>query len=281
MFFLPQPWAWDRRTGSELPDEFLRFLSDPELNGPALGGQIHWSVMLQPVLTAAAGLFICFLTISELPDLSPLATLLIALLAAQLVYRLSRWWRRNTSLVTRALAVLTGILAFIFSFLVLTTGPEGFRFFDVVVIIVIYLIGDLAFNYYLWYRELVFITTKRVITVTGIINRNVAMMPLSKLTDMNYTRTPAGLLLGYGSFRFETAGQNQALELLGRIPDPDASYRYVQNLLFGRGTTDVVLVDVKTEKKVNVNWRGRLFPTGRSGGATLEPAEDDEWYDSR
>jgi hypothetical protein len=125
----------------------------------------------------------------------------------------------------------------------------------------------------------VFITTKRVITVSGIITRRVNMMPLSKMTDMNYTRTPMGLILGYGSFRLESAGQNQAIELLGRIPDPDDSYRYVQNLLFGRGTTDVILVDVKTDKKVNVNWRGRIFPSARGGGASLEPADDEEWYD--
>lgn len=225
MFFLPQPWHWDRRKGSELPDEFLRYLSDPELNGPTLGGQVHWSTMIEPVFTSATGLFVCFWLISVLPS--------------------------NM--------VIIG---------------------DILVLVILYLVGRLALKYYLWYRELVFITTKRVISVTGIFNRNVAMMPLSKLTDMNYTRTPTSLLLGYGSFRFETAGQNQALELLGRIPDPDASYRYVQNLLFGRGTTDVILVDVKTDKKVNVNWRGRLFP-GQRGGATLESTDEDEWYQDK
>jgi hypothetical protein len=224
MFFLPQPWAWDKRQGRDLPNEFVRYLSDPELNNPALGGQIHWSVMLEPVTTTALGLFGCFWLISALPP------------GLELVGQLT-------------------------------------------ILVILYLLGRLALKYYLWYRELVFITTKRVITVTGIINRNVAMMPLGKLTDMNYLRTPMGLILGYGSFRFESAGQNQAIELLRRIPDPDDSYRYVQNLLFGRGTTDVILVDVKTDKKVNVNWRGRIFPSGKGGGASLEPADDEEWYD--
>ncbi len=224
MFFLPQPWAWDQRRGSELPDEFFNYLADPELNGPTLGGQIHWSAMIEPVVTTTVGLFTGFWLISVLP--------------------------RDTVL-----------------------------FGELVILAMLYLLGRLAVKYYLWYRELVFITTKRVISVTGIFNRNVAMMPLSKLTDMNYTRTPVGLLLGYGSFRFETAGQNQALELLGRIPDPDDSYRYVQNLLFSRGTTDVVLVDVKTEKKVNVNWRGRIFPSGR--GHSLEPSDEDDWYEEK
>jgi len=118
-----------------------------------------------------------------------------------------------------------------------------------------------------------------LIAVTGVFVRNVAMLPLAKLTDMNYKRSVIGMLLGYGSFRLETAGQNQAVEMLGRIPDPDASYRHLQNLIFGRGTTDVILVDVKTAKKVNVNWRGRIFPGSGGRGASLEPADEDEWYD--
>ncbi len=278
MYSLPQPWPWKRRQGNEMPDEFLRYLSDPELKGPTLGGQIHWSVMIQPVATAAAGLFICFWTLSELPDVSPMVGILIVLLAAHLTWRIRRWFRKHTSRAVRALAVATGVIVVVLVVLALAVRPEDLAS-NVLIMVIIYLIGDLAFAYYIWYRELVFITLKRVITVTGIINRNVAMMPLSKLTDMNYTRNPIGLVLGYGGFRFETAGQNQALELLGRIPDPDASYRFVQNLIFGRGTTDVILVDVKTEKKVNVNWRGKIFPTGSSGGATLESSDEDEWYD--
>ncbi len=224
MHLLPHPWAWDKRNGRDLPKEFLRYLSDPELDFPAVGGQVHWSVMIQPILTTAGGLFVCFWLISLLPPDVPLVG-------------------------------------------------------ELLVLVILYLIGRLAVKYFLWYRELVFITRKRVITVTGIVNRYVAMMPLAKLTDMGYMRTPMGMLLGYGSFRFESAGQNQALEKLDRIPDPDASYRFIQNLLFGRGTTDVILVDVKTEKKVNVNWRGRLFQSGQ--GARLESSDDEEWYDKK
>ncbi len=223
---LPQMWPWEVRKGSQLPDEFLRYLSDPEMNADALGGQIHWSSMLEPVLTTAGGLFLCFLLISQMPvELAGAGSILI--------------------------------------------------------LVMLFLIGRLAFRYWQWNRDLVFITTKRVITVTGVFTRNVAMLPLGKLTDMNYKRTILGMILKYGSFRLETAGQSQAVEMLGRIPNPDASYRHLQNLLFGRGTTDVILVDVKTEKKVNVNWRGRLFPGTGGRGASLEPADDDEWYEKK
>lgn len=221
MYFLPQPWAWDVRPARELPDEIVRYLSDPELQRLALGGQVHWSVMIEPVLTTSGGLFLCFWAISYLPS--------------------------NV--------VLLG---------------------ELLVLVILYLVGRLALKYYLWYRELVFITSKRVISVTGIINRNVAMLPLAKLTDMNYIRTPVGLLLGYGSFRLETAGQIQAIGLLGRIPDPDASYRHLQNLIFGRGTTDVILLDVKTDKPINVNWEGQVVDKGDE--QVIEQVKDDDWY---
>ncbi len=171
--------------------------------------------------------------------------------------------------------MLLGVLISLWMFASAPPGAENIGNVAFILLVIVSL--RWVFKYYLWNRELIFITGKRVITVTGIINRSVAMMPLSKLTDMNYTRTPWGMLLGYGTFRMESAGQNQAIEMLRRIPKPDESYRYVQNLLFGRGTTDVVLVDVKTEKPVTTKMRERMFPT-REGGFRIEPADED-WYE--
>ncbi|MBL8932723.1 MAG: PH domain-containing protein [Kineosporiaceae bacterium] len=221
---LPQAWPWEIRKGRELPSEFMRYLSDPELNGDALGGQVHWSVMVEPVLTTAGGLFLCFLMLTQ----------------------------------------MSGSLAGI--------GV-------IVLLAVLFLLGRLGYRYWEWTRNLIFITGKRVITVTGIFTRNVAMLPLGKLTDMNYKRTPVGYLLGYGQFRMETAGQNQAVEMLKHIPDPDASYRHVQNLLFGRGTTDVILLDVKTDKPVNVNWKGRFRKTATGGDLEQDGGKVDKWYE--
>ena len=234
MFPLPQPWPWTVRKGRELPSEFQRYLSDPELNGDALGGQIHWSIMIEPVLTTAGGLFLCFLMLTQ----------------------------------------LSGNLA---GLGLLVTG------------VVVFLVGRLGFYYWEWTRNLIFITGKRVITVTGIFTRNVAMLPLGKLTDMNYIRGPLGYLLGYGQFRMETAGQNQAVEMLRSIPNPDASYRHVQYLLFGRGTTDVILLDVKTDKPVTVRqaepfkvrFKGRFRKDPLGPGGDFGTREDDDrgWYD--
>jgi hypothetical protein len=115
--------------------------------------------------------------------------------------------------------------------------------------------------------------------VTGVFTRNVAMLPLSKLTDMDYKRTIPGYLLGYGSFRLETAGQNQAVELLRKIPEPGGTYRHVQNLIFGRGNQDVILIDVKprpgAEKRTKFITRKGRSPFGEERYETGFLPEDE------
>ena len=68
-------------------------------------------------------------------------------------------------------------------------------------------------------------TDKRLILTYGLITRKVAMMPLTKVTDMSYNRSPLGRLLGYGTFVMESAGQDQALHTVGWVADPDRTYR--------------------------------------------------------
>jgi Bacterial PH domain len=62
------------------------------------------------------------------------------------------------------------------------------------------------------------------------------MMPLARVTDMRYQRSPLGRILGYGTFVLESAGQDQALSSINFLPDPDELYREVCELLFNRPT---------------------------------------------
>src|SRR4051812_24032025 len=75
-----------------------------------------------------------------------------------------------------------------------------------------------------WSVEKLVITDKRVLLVTGIVSRKVAIMPLVKVTDLTYNRSSMGLLLGYGEFVVETAGQDQALSRINYIPKPEKLY---------------------------------------------------------
>jgi membrane protein YdbS with pleckstrin-like domain len=80
-------------------------------------------------------------------------------------------------------------------------------------------------------------TDKRLILTYGLITRKVAMMPLTKVTDMSYNRSPLGRLLGYGTFVMESAGQDQALHTVGWVADPDRTYRALCAEIFGVDNT--------------------------------------------
>jgi membrane protein YdbS with pleckstrin-like domain len=75
-----------------------------------------------------------------------------------------------------------------------------------------------------WWFDRFILTNKRVMVVSGIFTRNVAMMPLLRVTDMKYVQSPLGRLLRYGNFELESAGQDQALRNIKNLPDPNELY---------------------------------------------------------
>lgn len=76
-------------------------------------------------------------------------------------------------------------------------------------------------------------TDKRLLLFYGLLTQKVAMMPLAKVTDMSYVRSPLGRLLVYGEFVLESAGQDQALRRIKWVPDPDETYRLICAEIFG------------------------------------------------
>ncbi|WP_425956524.1 PH domain-containing protein [Xylanimonas sp. McL0601] len=86
-------------------------------------------------------------------------------------------------------------------------------------------LGRLGFRWLEWRHQWFVSTDKRLLLLYGLVIHKVAMMPLTKVTDMGYTRTPGGQLLGYGRFVMESAGQDQALRQIDYVPQPDQTYR--------------------------------------------------------
>ena len=104
-------------------------------------------------------------------------------------------------------------------------------------LLVIFFVGTLVWFAWIvaaWYVERFVVTTKRVLLVSGIISRKVAIMPLVKVTDLTYEQSGFGRLLDYGSFIIESAGQQQALSRVDYLPDPNLRYHQLSELLFGR-----------------------------------------------
>jgi membrane protein YdbS with pleckstrin-like domain len=129
------------------------------------------------------------------------------------------------------------------------------QFFAVVgVLLLLVSAAWFGFAWWFWSTEEFVITDKRVLIVNGVITRRVAIMPLTKVTDLTYERSVMGRLLGYGVFIMESAGQHQAMSRIEYLPRPDRLYHDVSTLLFG---PDSVL---------NIRQRA-----GRDGGQPTTP----------
>lgn len=84
-----------------------------------------------------------------------------------------------------------------------------------------------------WRHEWFIATNKRMMRVYGVLDRQVAMMPLGKVTDMRYERTIPGRIFGYGTYIMESAGQVQALSEVHFVPNPSKNYRALVAEMFG------------------------------------------------
>ncbi|MDF2091013.1 PH domain-containing protein [Knoellia sp. 3-2P3] len=93
-------------------------------------------------------------------------------------------------------------------------------------------VGRTAYRVAEWRHDWFVATDKRLLLFYGFITRKVSMMPLSKVTDMSYTRSVPGRLFGYGRFVMESAGQDQALREVNWVPSPDTNYRAICTEIF-------------------------------------------------
>ncbi|MDQ3887511.1 MAG: PH domain-containing protein [Actinomycetota bacterium] len=93
----------------------------------------------------------------------------------------------------------------------------------------------LRFAYYVldWWVERIVVTDKRFMLTNGIFVANVAMMPITKVTDLTYRRPFIGRLLGYGTLVVESAGQIQALNQITFLPRPEEVNDAISELVFG------------------------------------------------
>jgi len=143
-------------------------------------------------------------------------------------FRLRQHWFR---IIKPILAAVGGIVLYVVLLGVFQTMNPGLGtilFFALVVAPLLWLLWD----YLDWQREWFLVTDRRIMLVHGIIVRRVAIMPLSKVTDMAYNRTPMGKIFGYGEFVFESAGQDQALTRVPYVSQPDLHYRQISALIF-------------------------------------------------
>jgi hypothetical protein len=83
-----------------------------------------------------------------------------------------------------------------------------------------------------WWRRYFAVTENRLMLITVLIDNDVGMMPLAKVTDMRMHQSTFGRVLGYGEFIVESAGQEQALSRIKFVPYPTQMYQEILSLIF-------------------------------------------------
>jgi membrane protein YdbS with pleckstrin-like domain len=127
-----------------------------------------------------------------------------------------------------------------------------------------------------WRHETLVVTDKRLLLLTGIFSRNVAIMPLVKVTDLTFNRSATGLMLGYGKFVVESAGQDQALSTIDYVPQPEKLYIQISELLFGgdKGSPGAMVTaaqrEAEEEAERAARRRWRKFTRKRTDGPVDE-----------
>jgi uncharacterized membrane protein YdbT with pleckstrin-like domain len=165
----------------------------------------------------------------------------------QIIFLIRRHW---IVLFEPIAAVVAGfvVLAFV-------ARQVGGPLTTVVLVLWLLLLGRLLITLVDWYRRLFLATDRRLMQVSGIVTRQVDIMPMSKVTDMRYDRTLTGQLFGYGVYILESAGQDQALSRINFVPDPDQHYQEISAVIFApaqRRLSDK-LVPASTGSKIPIS----------------------------
>ena len=92
----------------------------------------------------------------------------------------------------------------------------------------------LLYRIYMWLEDYFVVTSKRLMLTSGVIKKNVDMLPLPKVTELRFERTAMGRLLGYGTFHIDSAGvaADHKLRKVDHLPYPEQLYLEVCGLLF-------------------------------------------------
>lgn len=118
-------------------------------------------------------------------------------------------------------APLAGIALF-------TAFPNQFTFVMLLVVLTRF-----AWDVGMWFSDRFVLTTDRVLGISGFFTKRVVSMPLAKITDLTFERSVLGRVLGYGRLVLESAGQQQGIESIDFLPEPDHFYRTIMALALG------------------------------------------------
>lgn len=115
-----------------------------------------------------------------------------------------------------------------------------------------------------WWVERIVVTDRRVLLSSGVFVTRVAMMPLTKVTDLTFEHSVSGRAMGYFTMVVESAGQSQGLSRIEFLPAPERLRSSISELLFGDGRGEPDPDEHPTVRLPRLDGSGA--PNRRSGG---------------
>ncbi len=91
------------------------------------------------------------------------------------------------------------------------------------------------------------ITNMRVFRVSGVVNRQVATMPLTRILDISVRQPLMGIIFNYGHFTFESAADDQGLRRITYVADPKRRDLTIQRVIQRAGIRAVALAKAHQE----------------------------------
>jgi Bacterial PH domain len=163
--------------------------------------------------------------------------------------------RRHPAVLVRPF--LRGLPALLIGVWVLQLDPENRVGTTVGLLVVLGALVHLGLHIAEWRVRHFLVTRRRVLLTSGVLIRTVAVMPLRRITDLTWKETFWGQLLDYGTFRFESAGQLQGLDVITFVPHADSLYRRLSELMFGTDfSSNPVSLDEDADGSMSADDRG-------------------------
>ena len=86
-----------------------------------------------------------------------------------------------------------------------------------------------------WWSSYFVATSYRIMMITGIFNRRVALIPFAVVNDFSYDRSPVGRRLGFGEFLVRYGARDQVLQRVQYIPYPEQLYQEIRRVVQSPG----------------------------------------------
>lgn len=83
-----------------------------------------------------------------------------------------------------------------------------------------------------WWVQYFVVTSERLMSTQGLLTRKVNMIPLTKISDVEFRQTAVGRFLRYAEFEVLAAGMDNRMRNIRFIPYPNQLYLEVCGVLF-------------------------------------------------